>query len=646
MAQDSGIEGRLAPRAMDPDRPSSRNGRSPVRDLPYDRRSRSRSPPPAHRERNAWGNRRNSFGNRWRNQRDNRDRDSRDARSSRPVDRGVRPWDHDARHDIPTAERSRPRPAPYHLDDPQESRPAPAAYTETRAVRSRPSTERLSSQKESTSSSIADHPAKPTTRPELQLPVKVRQGPRPGTLARQQRKRPAPLAQRTFQGCSPLDAYQVTVKLGQGTFGEVKQAKQIATGRDVALKRVTIHDVKDGMPITALREIKLLKTLHHPYIVPVIDMAFQPAAERGKMGDVFMVEPYMDHDLNGLLDNPTIQLQMNQIKLYMRQLLEGTLYMHQNKILHRDMKAANLLIDNHGQLQIADFGLARPYYDPGQAWRARGWKGGVVNYTDMVVTRWYRPPELLAGQRNYGPPVDMWGIGCILAEMVTGKPLFKGASEINQLELIASLCGSPNDENFPGWSKLPGVKNATASGRPDLNPNVQARHDFGRHPRVVRQHFTTVVDVGRECADLIDKLLVLDPCKRLTAAEALEHEWFWTKPYPADPASLPKYVPSKEIDRVKRDHHPQPHNGRVPMPMPPQAAMPVPISARSAARPAPPISNATTGAYPPMPRLPMSTNSGGNRPNRFPRGRDQGWYDPSSTASGTNYRPPMPPKYY
>ncbi|KAI3623362.1 BUR1 [Malassezia furfur] len=410
-----------------------------------------------------------------------------------------------------------------------------------------------------------------------------------------------------------MDDYEITVKLGQGTFGEVKKGKQVATGRDVALKKVTIHEVKDGMPITALREIKLLKTLHHPYIVPVIDMVYRAATERGKMGEVFMVEPYMDHDLNGLLDNPTIQLQMNQIKLYMRELLEGTLYMHQNNILHRDMKAANLLIDNNGQLQIADFGLARPYYDPGQAWRARGWKGGVVNYTDMVVTRWYRPPELLAGQRNYGPPVDMWGIGCILAEMVTGKPLFKGASEINQLELIASLCGSPNDDNFPGWSKLPGVKNATPSGRPDTNPNVQGRHDFGRHPRVVRQHFTTVVDVGRECADLIDRLLTLDPCKRITAAEALEHEWFWTKPYPADPASLPKYVPSKEIDRAKRDHQ---HKmaGRVHManmPVPMGVAPPPPIVAPPMAIPPPqqppaPGAGAGAGAYPPMPRLPLA----------------------------------------
>jgi serine/threonine protein kinase len=213
------------------------------------------------------------------------------------------------------------------------------------------------------------------------------------------------------------------------------------------------------------------------------------------------------------------------------------------------MKAANLLINNRGQLQIADFGLARPFHDPGRAWDTKGWNGGLIGYTSMVVTRWYRPPELLAGDRKYGPPIDMWGLGCILAEMVNRKPIFKGSSEIDQLILISQICGSPNEGSYPGWNSLPGVKDADSK-----EPDVPGRHDFGNHPRKVIQYFTVEpLSVRRELADLIDKLLVLDPCKRLTAKEALEHEWFWQTPYPADPNSLPAYQASKELDRQRRD---------------------------------------------------------------------------------------------
>jgi len=217
------------------------------------------------------------------------------------------------------------------------------------------------------------------------------------------------------------------------------------------------------------------------------------------------------------------------------------------------MKAANLLINNRGQLQIADFGLARPFHDPGKAWDTKGWQGGTTGYTSMVVTRWYRPPELLAGDRKYGPPIDMWGLGCILAEMINRKPIFQGSSEIDQLELISQMCGSPNEESYPGWYSLPGVKNADPNGRPDQEPDVPGRHDFGSYPRRVISHFTTGFSINRDWADLIDKLLVLDPCNRLTAKEALEHRWFWEAPYPADPDSLPTYQASKELDRQRRD---------------------------------------------------------------------------------------------
>lgn len=218
------------------------------------------------------------------------------------------------------------------------------------------------------------------------------------------------------------------------------------------------------------------------------------------------------------------------------------------------MKAANLLINNKGQLQIADFGLARPFHDPGTAWEGNGWKGGSTGYTSMVVTRWYRPPELLAGDRRYGPPIDMWGLGCILAEMISRKPIFKGSSEIEQMDLIAQLCGSPNEETYPGWNALPGVKNADPNPRSDQEPDPPGRHNFGSYPRKVKQYFTIeAFSVRDELAELLDNLLVLDPCKRFTAKQALEHKWFWQPPFPADPSALPSYQASKELDRQRRD---------------------------------------------------------------------------------------------
>ena len=205
---------------------------------------------------------------------------------------------------------------------------------------------------------------------------------------------------RTFHGTSSIRRYEVITKLGEGTFGEVHKARDTKTGQFVALKKILMHNEKDGFPITALREIKLLKMLSHVNVLKLNEMAVERnRAERGKKAILYMATPYMDHDLSGLLDNPDVKFTEPQIKCYMLQLLEGLRYLHASQILHRDMKAANLLINNKGLLQIADFGLAR-HYDLQPR-----------DYTALVVTRWYRPPELLLGLRQYTPAIDMWGAG-------------------------------------------------------------------------------------------------------------------------------------------------------------------------------------------------------------------------------------------
>lgn len=221
---------------------------------------------------------------------------------------------------------------------------------------------------------------------------------------------------RSFVGCSKFPEYEVLGKLGEGTFGEVLRARSKKSGSVVALKKILMHNEKDGFPITALREIKLLKLLSHPNILKLEEMAVEQhnkPADKRKRAVMYMVMPYMDHDLSGLLENPKVKLQESHIKCYMLQLLEGVRYLHNERILHRDMKAANLLINNRGVLQIADFGLAR-HYD--EAVPVAGQGGGVAHrdYTTLVVTRWYRPPELLLHLRKYTTAIDLWGVGYVL----------------------------------------------------------------------------------------------------------------------------------------------------------------------------------------------------------------------------------------
>lgn len=303
--------------------------------------------------------------------------------------------------------------------------------------------------------------------------------------------------------CPDVSKYDKITKIGQGTFGEVFKAKDKKTGRIVALKKVIMENEKEGFPITALREIKILKLLHHDNVVDLIEICrTKPTPNNRQKGSVYLVFEFCAHDLAGLLSNAAIKFTLGEIKKVMSQLLEGLFYIHRNKILHRDMKAANILITHDGVLKLADFGLARAFSIP---------KAGQANrYTNRVVTLWYRPPELLLGDRNYTPAIDLWGAGCIMAEMWTRSPIMQGQTEQAQLNLISQLCGSITPQSWPECEKF------------ELYHRMQLNKD---HNRKVKDRLRFYVR-DQYALDLIDQLLLINPSKRIDSDDALNHDFF------------------------------------------------------------------------------------------------------------------------
>jgi len=199
-----------------------------------------------------------------------------------------------------------------------------------------------------------------------------------------------------------MERYQKMEKVGEGTYGVVYKAKDRVTGEIIALKKIRLEAEDEGIPSTAIREISLLKELQHPNIVRLYDVVH---TER----KLTLVFEFLDQDLKKYLDVCDSGLGYPIMKSFLFQLLTGVAYCHHHRVLHRDLKPPNLLINREGQLKLADFGLARAFGIP------------VRSYTHEVVTLWYRAPDVLLGSRKYSTPVDIWSVGCIFAEMANGR---------------------------------------------------------------------------------------------------------------------------------------------------------------------------------------------------------------------------------
>lgn len=387
------------------------------------------------------------------------------------------------------------------------------------------------------------------------------------------------LPPRPFKRCRVVSStYDLLEKVGQGTFGEVHKARLKAAPHDiVALKKVLMQNEREGFPITALREIKILMLLDHPNILRLKEICHEGggggAVDRTQ-GSISLVFEFMEHDLGGLL-NRQVDFKPAEIICISKQMFEGLHYCHKNKILHRDMKVANLLLSNKGVLKIADFGLARGYDSKNS------------KYTRTVCTRWYRPPEVLLGLRNYSTAIDVWGAGCIVAELFIGRPILRGgidlhanpkcihcqhqrrpncnecitliesANDLDQYLEICKLCGTPSEEIWPGFNELPFSNFA----RPKETYVQSIKKKFERKMKGVKS-----------AIPFIEKLLTLDPEKRLAAEKALDDVFFWggvngQDPMPCEPDQIRKFPSSHEwlvqkpaVSAVPPQHHGSKHN--------------------------------------------------------------------------------------
>lgn len=314
------------------------------------------------------------------------------------------------------------------------------------------------------------------------------------------------------------DSFEKLDKIGQGTYSNVYRARDLETGKIVALKKVRFVNMDPESVRFMAREIHVLRRLDHPNVVKLEGLV----APRMSCS-LYLVFEYMEHDLAGLASLPAQKFTEPQVKCFMQQLLHGLEHCHSRGVLHRDIKGSNLLIDKNGILRIADFGLAT-FFHPDQK----------QPLTSRVVTLWYRPPELLLGATEYGVAVDLWSTGCILAELLAGKPIMPGRTEVEQLHKIFKLCGSPS-EDYWRRSRLP---HATI---------FKPQHPY-------RRCFADVFkDFPSPSLALLDVLLAIEPEHRGTAASALKSKFFTTSPFACDPSTLPKYPPSKEIDAKLRD---------------------------------------------------------------------------------------------
>uniref|UniRef100_A0A1D1ZS62 [RNA-polymerase]-subunit kinase n=1 Tax=Auxenochlorella protothecoides TaxID=3075 RepID=A0A1D1ZS62_AUXPR len=301
-----------------------------------------------------------------------------------------------------------------------------------------------------------------------------------------------------------MENYTKGPLLGKGTFGEVLQGTHKETGELVAIKKIRVGEKGEGVNVTALREVKLLRELHHPNIVRLLDVW---PSRRG----IALVFEYMETDLERVIRDRAVLLTGADVKAYLRMVLAGLAHCHARWVVHRDVKPDNFLLASSGALKLADFGLARPYGSPDRP------------FTHQVFARWYRAPELLYGSTCYGPGVDVWAAGCIFAELLLRRPWFSAESDVGVLNKIFTALGTPRDANWGGLRAMPAFV--------EFQPTP---------PAPLRSLFPNVAVAPDDALDLLSRMVCLAPAQRISAADALRHRYFRVDPAPTPQERLPK----------------------------------------------------------------------------------------------------------
>lgn len=436
-----------------------------------------------------------------------------------------------------------------------------------------------------------------------------------------------------------VEDYMFEHKLGQGTFGIVYKGICKRRNKLVAIKHVLCRVQDKNLSITTVREITTLKHLKHENIIELVDVISDIKNDylnshihnphSYKLNNVLcMVFPYMSYDLTGILQNPDVELTEPDRKSIMYQLFQGIDFIHQHNYLHRDIKASNILINKNGILKIGDFGLVRHYRGDVPSIDRHG--GGTHPLTEVVMTRWYRAPEVLFANRKYGTAVDIWGIGCVFGELFEKLPILKGETDIDQGIKIFQLCGAPSPTmfNYDRWRNL----NSVHPSKIAQEGNLKER--FGKSMSV-------------EAVQLLKGLLQVDPRYRFTTAKALESDWFHIEPKRTERVAtmFPECheadaIRQNKLERAKTNTQPSPsvnynqskstisNQGKS---VPHNNDQTVPKQAQY--QPQPPV-NYPPQQYPPQYSAPLSNK---NYNQSLPQGQNN--YPPRNSANSYGHNP-------